>query len=81
MARGWESKAVEAQIEEGEGKPNDPPPRLTPQDRELHARRYSLELDRSRLQSQLEVATSSRYREILMKGLKSIEQQLDDLGS
>lgn len=81
MARGWESKAVEAQIEEGEGKRNDPPPRLTQADRELQARRYSLELDRSRLQSQLEVATSSRYREMLMKGLKSIERQLDDLGS
>ncbi len=79
MARGWESKGVEAQIEEGQGRENEPTRRLSAEERERKVRLQSLKLSRSRLNAQLEVAKSGPYREVLLKGLSAIERQIEDL--
>lgn len=82
MARGWESKAVADQIEEGK---QDQPPRHWPasnaEERQRVAALESLRLSRSRLMQQLEKAHHSAHREMLLKGLGAIEQQIDDLSA
>lgn len=82
MARGWESKAVADQIEEGK---QDQPPRHSPasnaEERQRGAVLESLRLSRSRLMQQLEKARHPAHREVLLKGLGAIEQRLDDLSA
>lgn len=80
MARGWESKSVEAQIESanlrrGEGKPS-----LTPEQVETQRKRDSLLLHRTRVLSDLEKCSDARYRKTLSDGLAFLEQQLGALG-
>lgn len=78
MARGWESKSVEAQIEEGK----DRAPvgrRVTAETRAVEERLESLRLSRSRVLQQLEKARHPAHREILQKGLRSIEKQIEEI--
>jgi hypothetical protein len=80
MARGWESKSVEAQIEEGkEDRPVErrPPPEARLQQQKIQ----SLKLSQSRLLQQLENARHPAYREVLQKGLQAIEKELDEITS
>ena len=57
MARGWESKAVADQIEEGESRQQQPSKtQATKEQRMLKERLDSLQLSRSRLLQQLERA-------------------------
>lgn len=80
MARGWESKSVEAQIEEGEQRTVVEPP--TPAAiRQLQQQIESLRLSRSRLLQQLELARVSAHREMLQKGLQAIEKELEEISS
>jgi hypothetical protein len=78
MARGWESKSVEAQQEErserkrlGLG--------LSARDLATHDRRRSLELSRARALDDLNRATSPAHRQMLEGAIASLEQQLADL--
>jgi uncharacterized Zn finger protein len=80
MARGWESKGVADQIEEGE---RAQPIRIPDVDRspEARARREQLEslkLSRSRTLAQLERATSPAYRQMLEKALRTLEAQIEE---
>jgi hypothetical protein len=80
VARGWESKSVEAQIEEGNQRPEqalDPPKSVDAREREL--RLQSLRLSRSRLLDQLERARHSAHREVLQNGLRAIEREIEEL--
>ena len=82
MARGWESKSVEAQMEEGKQRAAPVPERSTSP--EAHARQQRLEslrLSRSRLLDQLDRATLPAHREVLQNGLRAIEKELDELGT
>jgi hypothetical protein len=80
VARGWESKSVEAQIEEGDQRPPEENPAIaTAQARQRNQKIESLRLSRSRILQQLEQARHPAHREVLMKGLKSIEKDLEDL--
>lgn len=83
MARGWESKAVADQIEEG----NSARPPLT-----LNARRTtegraqlqrieSLQLSKARLLQQLERATNPAYRQVLQNGLQALESEIEELSN
>ena len=81
MARGWESKAVADQIEEGESRQaQSPNAETSPEERQLKERRDSLLLSRSRLLQQLERATNPAYRNVLLNGLKSVEKELEEIG-
>jgi len=78
MARGWESKSVEAQMEEAEFA-SDAKLRLSPQELESKQKRETLELTRKKLQADLERATSERHRQMLNRSLEEIENQLGKL--
>ena len=82
MARGWESKSVEAQIEEGEqrAKQVQAPP-TSPESRARQQRLEFLRLSRSRLLDQLDRATLPAHREVLQNGLRAIEKELDELSN
>ena len=80
MARGWESKAVADQIEEGNSAtPHDSVRAQTNEERQLLQRSESLNLSKSRLLQQLERATNLSYRKVLMNGLEAIESEIEAL--
>ena len=80
MARGWESKAVADQIEEGESRQAQAPRTETsPEERELKDRFDSLQLSKSRLLQQLERAPKPAHRNVLLNGLKAVEKELEEI--
>jgi hypothetical protein len=80
VARGWESKSVESQIEEADQQQVDSNPRSpTPESRALLQKMESLRLSRSRLLQQLEQARHPRHREVLLKGLQAIEKEIEEI--
>jgi TATA-binding protein-associated factor Taf7 len=80
MARGWESKAVADQIEEGESREREAPrAAASPEEKQLKERLDSLQLSKSRLLEQLERATNPAYRSVLLNGLKAVEKELEEI--
>jgi TATA-binding protein-associated factor Taf7 len=80
MARGWESKAVADQIEEGESRPATPAKgEVTPEQRRLKERLDSLRLSKSRLLQQLERARLPAHRNVLLNGLKAVEKEIEEI--
>ena len=80
MARGWESKAVADQIEAGNAESSAPKNEKDQSiSREIADRLQSLTLSRSRLLQQLENATHPAHREILQRGLRAVEVELEAL--
>jgi hypothetical protein len=79
MARGWESKAVADQIEEGNQPRGPQAPELTPEQRLKQERLASLLLSRARLLDQLERATQPAHRNMLLNGLKAIEKEIENI--
>lgn len=83
MARGWESKAVEDQMNEAEERARrklaaqDEP---SPEERERRERLDSLQLSRARTLTQLEQATRPSHREMLQRSLRALEKEIDELG-
>jgi hypothetical protein len=77
MAKGWESKAVEDQVEQHQSKDReksrDP---LTPAQVEFHRRREVLLLSRARVQKDLQSSQNQRYQDQLNRALADIESQL-----
>jgi hypothetical protein len=80
VARGWESKSVEAQIESANLRRGEGKARLTPEQLEAQRKRDSLLLHRTRVLSDLEKCSDARYRKTLSDGLAFLEQQLGTLG-
>jgi hypothetical protein len=83
MARGWESKAVEAQVEAAEERARQLERRaqaeLSPEERARQERLESLKLSRTRTLDQLERATRPAHREMLQRTLRSLEREIEDL--
>ena len=78
MARGWESKSVEAQMEEAETS-SVSKPRLSVQEIERKQKIETLTLAKKKLQADLERAGNDRHREMLTRSLDEIENQLKKL--
>jgi hypothetical protein len=75
MARGWESKSIEAQQEEAaRGRTVARP--LTDGERIVVERRRSLELARARAADDLTRATAPAHRHLLEQTIQAIEAQL-----
>ena len=77
MARGWESKSVEAQIDEAENHrsailENAPPPEKL----ELIRKRETIVLSRTRVVREMQTAKNPRYKAVLSKALADLETQL-----
>jgi len=82
MARGWESKAVADQIEEGESRQQQPSKtEATREQRVLKERLDSLQLSKSRLLQQLEYARHPAHRSVLLNGLKALEREIEELSN
>lgn len=80
MARGWESKSVEAQQADREAreKPAEP---VSAADAALAARRRTLELARTRALADLASASSPAHRRMLEAAIQSLDEQLRDLAN
>lgn len=80
MAKGWESKSVEDQIQNADQKDSGKGrSQLSPAQAEMHRRRDLLLLSRARVQADLSTATDQRYRDQLSRALIDIEAQISAL--
>jgi hypothetical protein len=80
MARGWESKAVEGQVQEFQSKEERKNKKQLSQD-QVETRRQSevLLLSRARVEKQLQSSQDPRYREQLTRALADLDSQLAKL--
>ena len=82
MARGWESKSVESQIETAESRrASRRIAPLTPEQIQITRERESLTMSRTRVLKDLESASNPRYRAQLEAALKHLEDRLAALNS
>ena len=79
MARGWESKSVEAQMEAASEASTNGKGNLTPQQLEAQHQKQSLTLSRNRVLQQIEASTNPRYTEMLQKALAELDAKLKEL--
>jgi len=80
MARGWESKAVEDQIEEARRSQGVSEGRVqSPEDKERERKVESLKLERSRLTEQLNRARSESHQRMIRQSLEAIEEEIATL--
>jgi hypothetical protein len=80
MARGWESKSVESQIEAAETQVRPPfDEQVPPQQLELLRRRETLNLSRTRVLRELETSKNPRYRNMMQKALADLNSELGRL--
>jgi hypothetical protein len=75
MARGWESKSIEAQQEEA-ARARTPKRPLTVEERAQAERRKAVELARTRVADELARATAPAHRTMLEKALAALDEQL-----
>ena len=80
MARGWESKSIEAQIESANTHRGIPKVHLSPEQLEKQRKCESILLHRTRVLHDLEKCSDERYRKTLADGLSYLETQLLELG-
>jgi hypothetical protein len=82
MAKGWESKSVEDQMEEAQRSQGESNWRIrTPEERERQRRVETLNLERSRLAQQLERARSETHRRMIQQSLNAIEEEIAALSA
>ena len=80
MARGWESKSVEDQIEEARRSqgPSEEDVKA-PEELERERKIESLKLERSRLTEQLNRSRSEAYQRMIRQSLEAIEEEITAL--
>ena len=78
MARGWESKSVESQIESAQSQPEGRR-EMSPQVATASRKKETLLLARTHLQKRLECCSHPRYQAMLETALADLERQLTDL--
>jgi hypothetical protein len=76
MARGWESKSVEAQMESQAGETGKKRAKLTQEQLERERRKADLLLSRSRILQQLEESSNERYSQLLRRTLAELDAQI-----
>jgi hypothetical protein len=81
VARGWESKAVESQMEDAAETSGGGRVQLTPEQQQKVRVRQGLQLSRARIVQQLEASEDPRYKELMQKTLNDIDRQIAALGS
>lgn len=80
MARGWESKSVESQIESAEKRSAGPDPQKPDANEKNGAReRQGLLLSRAYILHRMESSSNDRYTESLRKALADLDQKLAQL--
>ena len=82
MARGWESKSVESQMETSQSERKETVKMgLTPEGAAALRKKETLLLARAHLKQQIEASQHPRHREMLQTALVDIEKQLEGLGA
>lgn len=76
MARGWESKSVEAQQAESADKSTEKRVRLSPEAAALLRERENLRLSRQRVLEQLKASQNPRLRKSLEAALAELDEKL-----
>jgi hypothetical protein len=80
MARGWESKSVESQIESAEERAALAKlPQLTPEEADRKGQRESLQLSRTRVLHDIETSKNPKYRATLQAALKHLDDKIATL--
>lgn len=79
MARGWESKQVESQMDDAREKHDGGTGEMTANGQKVQREKQNLLLSRAYIQHQIELSANSRYTESLNKALEEIERKLSDL--
>jgi hypothetical protein len=80
MARGWESKSVEAQQDEAAGRTTPDNPHLTREEIGQMRERETLRLSLQSVTQQLERSRDPRHRALLEKALADLQSKLQSLG-
>jgi len=80
VARGWESKSVEAQQAEAGEKRTKNRTKLTPEAAAGHRERESLRLSRQRVLQQLAATQNPRLRNSLEAALSELDEKLTHFG-
>ena len=78
MARGWESKSVEAQQAEASEKSSTPRSRLSPEEAATRRQREVLRLSRQRIAQQLATVQNPRHRKMLQDALAELDLKLSE---
>ena len=77
MARGWESKSVEEQVQEHrQKKEENTKEQLTAEQLESRRKRQVLLLSRSRVQKDLQASQNPRHRDQLNSALADLDSQI-----
>jgi len=81
MARGWESKDVESQVEATQA-PEQKAPQGTKSAEQIHReqQRKDLQLSRTRIVNELASATDPNHRKSLEAALAHLEKKISELG-
>jgi hypothetical protein len=80
MAKGWESKSVESQVQDSETRDGGKRGvQLTSAQLDTRRRREVLVLSRASVQRDLQTSQDPRYRDLLTRALADIEAQLSAL--
>ena len=79
MARGWESKSVEGQVQEHQQKKENKKKHLTAEQLESRRKREVLMLSRSRVQKDLQASQNPRHRDQLNSALADLDSQIAEL--
>ena len=78
MARGWESKSVESQIEDRAASRGRADKR-TREEIERQSKRHSIEMSRQRIARELQTARSEAHRIVLQSALSHLDGELRKL--
>jgi len=78
MARGWESKSVEAQQAEASEKAPTERSRLSPEEAANRRQREVLRLSRQRITEQLATVQNPHHRKMLLDALAELDRKLNE---
>jgi hypothetical protein len=76
VARGWESKSVEAQQAEASEKSTQPRPKMSAEAAAAFREKESLRLARQRVLQQLEASPNPRHRKLMQDALADLDAKL-----
>ena len=76
MARGWESKAVEAQQAEAAEKSSPRGEKMSAEAAAVFREKENLRLARQRVLQQLEASTNPRHRKLMQDELAALDERL-----
>jgi len=80
VARGWESKSVEAQQAEAGEQSSPRRPKMSREEAALFREKESLRLSRQKVLNQMEASSNPRLRKLLHDALADLDQKLSKLG-